>query len=55
MAPKEVRLEAWRRIGTDLDHAKLAALSTTIGFDGIIQAANDIIEGKVRGRIVVDM
>ena len=55
MAPKEVRLEAWRRIGTDLDHAKLAALSTTIGFDGIIQAANDIVEGKVRGRIVVDM
>jgi acrylyl-CoA reductase (NADPH) len=55
MAPKELRLEAWRRIGTDLDHAKLAALSTTIGFDGIIQAAHDIIDGKVRGRIVVDL
>lgn len=55
MAPKEIRLEAWRRIGTDLDHAKLAALSNTIGFDGIIQAAHDIVEGKVRGRIVVDM
>jgi acrylyl-CoA reductase (NADPH) len=55
MAPKEIRLEAWRRIGADLDHAKLAALSTTIGFDGIIQAAHDIVEGKVRGRIVVDM
>jgi len=55
MAPKEIRLEAWRRIGADLDHAKLAALSTTIGFDGIVQAAHDIVEGKVRGRIVVDM
>jgi acrylyl-CoA reductase (NADPH) len=55
MAPKELRLEAWRRIGTDLDHAKLAALSTTIGFDGIIQAAHDIVDGKVRGRIVVDL
>ncbi len=32
MAPKALRLEAWRRIGTDLDHAKLVALSTTIGF-----------------------
>lgn len=55
MAPKALRLEAWRRIGTDLDHAKLSALSTTIGFDGIVQAAHDIIEGKVRGRVVVDM
>lgn len=55
MAPKEVRLEAWRRIGTDLDIGKLAALSTTIGFDGIIDAARDIVEGKIRGRIVVDM
>ncbi|MBN9251011.1 MAG: oxidoreductase [Mesorhizobium sp. 61-13] len=55
MAPKEVRLEAWRRIGTDLDIGKLAALSTTIGFDGIMDAARDIVEGKIRGRIVVDM
>ncbi|MER9075101.1 oxidoreductase [Mesorhizobium sp. M0904] len=55
MAPKAVRLEAWRRIGTDLDHAKLASLSTSIGFDGIIGAAHDIIEGKIRGRVVVDM
>jgi acrylyl-CoA reductase (NADPH) len=55
MAPKPVRIEAWRRIASDLDHAKLAALSTTIGFDGIVQAAHDIVEGKVRGRIVVDM
>jgi acrylyl-CoA reductase (NADPH) len=55
MAPRKIRLEAWRRIATDLDHAKLAALSTTIGFHGIMQAAHDIVEGKVRGRIVVDM
>ncbi|MGB3644300.1 MAG: MDR family oxidoreductase [Mesorhizobium sp.] len=55
MAPKKIRLEAWRRIGADLDPAKLAALSTTIGFDGIVEAARAIVEGKVRGRIVVDM
>ncbi len=55
MAPKSMRLEAWRRIAKDLDHKKLAALSTTIGFDGIIQAAHDIIDGKIRGRIVVEM
>ena len=55
MAPKEIRLEAWRRIATDLDHGKLSALTTTIGFDGIIGAAKDILDGKIRGRVVVEM
>ncbi|MER8992796.1 oxidoreductase [Mesorhizobium sp. M0074] len=55
MAPKAVRLEAWRRIGADLDHAKLASLSMSIGFDGIIGAAHEIVEGKIRGRVVVDI
>ena len=55
MAPKALRLEAWRRLGTDLDHGKLAALSTTIGFDGIIDAGRDIVEGKIRGRVVVEL
>lgn len=55
MAPKAVRLEAWRRIGADLDLQKLASLSSTIGFDGIVEAARDIVDGKIRGRVVVDM
>lgn len=55
MAPKPLRLEAWRRIATDLDHAKLAALTTTIPFSGVMAAAADIVEGRVRGRIVVEM
>ncbi|MCO5064064.1 MAG: oxidoreductase [Rhizobiaceae bacterium] len=55
MAPKALRLEAWKRIGTDLDASKLAALSTTIGFGDIVAAARDIIEGRIRGRVVVDM
>jgi acrylyl-CoA reductase (NADPH) len=55
MAPRELRLEAWRRIATELDHAKLAALSTTIGFDGIIDAAHRIMDGTIRGRVVIEM
>jgi acrylyl-CoA reductase (NADPH) len=55
MAPKELRLEAWRRLATDLDPGKLDALTTTIGFDGIIEAARDIVEGKIRGRLVAEM
>jgi acrylyl-CoA reductase (NADPH) len=55
MAPKALRIEAWRRLATDLDHGKLAALSRTIGFDDIIDTAKAIVEGKVRGRVVVEM
>ena len=55
MAPKALRLEAWRRIATELDHQKLVRLSTTIGFDDILQAGRDIVEGKIRGRVVVEM
>ena len=53
MAPKALRLEAWRRLAAELDHGKLAALSTTIGFDDIIDAAKAIVEGQIRGRVVV--
>ena len=55
MAPKALREEAWSRIGTDLDAGKLAALSTTIGFDDIIDTAHGLLDGKVRGRVVIDM
>lgn len=55
MAPKALRMEAWRRLSADLDAAKLDAITTTIGFDDIVGAAHDILDGKIRGRVVVDM
>lgn len=55
MAPKQLRLEAWKRIGTKLDHAKLTALSQTIPFKDVVEAAGDIVEGRIRGRVVVEM
>ncbi len=55
MAPKSVRMEAWRRIETELDAKKLASLATTIGFDGLIGAATDIVDGKIRGRVVANI
>ncbi len=54
-APKAVRIAAWERLARDLDRKKLAAMTTTIGFDDIIPAARDIVGGKVRGRIVVSI
>lgn len=55
MAPHSLRQEAWGRLARDLDRARLAALSTTIGFGGIVDAAHAIVEGRIRGRVVVDM
>ncbi len=55
MAPKQRRLEAWRRIASDLDRAKLDAITTRMPFSALMNAANDIVAGKVRGRLVVEM
>jgi acrylyl-CoA reductase (NADPH) len=55
MAPKALRLEAWSRLARDLDPQKLAAMTTTIGLDGIIETGRAILDGKVRGRVVVEI
>ncbi len=55
MASKEKRMAAWNRIVTDLDLGKLQSLTTEIGFGDIIPAATDIVDGKIRGRVVIDM
>jgi len=55
MAPRQLRIEAWDRIASDLEPGKLASLTTTIGFDDIIPTATAIVEGKIRGRVIVDM
>lgn len=53
--PLPLREEAWSRLAQDLDRGKLAALTTTIGFGEIVRTATEITQGKVRGRVVVDM
>lgn len=55
MAPKARRLEAWGRLARDLDHAKLAAMTTTVSLDDVIAKGADILDGKVRGRVVVEI
>jgi acrylyl-CoA reductase (NADPH) len=53
MAPKALRLEAWSRLARDLDQDKLAAMTTTIRLDQVVETGKAILEGKVRGRVVV--
>lgn len=56
MCPKADRLEAWARLARDLDPAKLELIgSREIGLAEAIPVAADILAGKVRGRVVVDV
>ncbi len=53
MCPRKLREEAWNRLEKDLDRGKLAAMTSEIGLDGVIEAGKRIVAGQVRGRIVV--
>jgi acrylyl-CoA reductase (NADPH) len=53
MCPIAERQAAWTRLGSELDRGKLADMTTDIGLAEVIEAARNIVEGRVRGRIVV--
>jgi acrylyl-CoA reductase (NADPH) len=53
MCPLPRRNEAWKRLETDLDRAKLASITTEIALSDVIGTAPKILSGGVRGRIVV--
>lgn len=55
MCPIKDRMQAWRRLGEDLDPAKLAMITNEIGLDEVIPTAEQLLDGKVRGRVVVDV
>ena len=55
MAPRELRVEAWSRLARDLDAGKLEAMTREITLAGAIPAAAEILAGKVRGRLVVNV
>jgi acrylyl-CoA reductase (NADPH) len=53
MCPRPLRLQAWKRLATDLDRKKLASMTTEIGLADVTEKAPLILKGEVRGRIVV--
>ena len=53
MRPKADRELAWRRLATDLDRGKLADMTSEIGLGEVMDAAWEIVAGRVRGRIAV--
>ena len=52
--PKPKRIEAWGRLARDVDATKLAALSRTEPLENIHSLSETILDGKVRGRIVIE-
>jgi len=55
MQPYENRLRAWQRIGTDLPMDKLEAMIQTATLADLPGLGEDILKGKVKGRVVVDV
>lgn len=55
MAPKAKRIDAWTRLATDLYIAKLDAMTVTRPVEDVIALAPEILEGKVRGRVVLEI
>ncbi|WP_434952852.1 acrylyl-CoA reductase (NADPH) [Shewanella sp. HL-SH4] len=59
MRPISDREEAWQRLGeifaNPSEQAMFDNISTEINLNGVIQAAEDLMAGKIRGRIVVDV
>ncbi|MFM8820475.1 MAG: acryloyl-CoA reductase [Phenylobacterium sp.] len=54
MRPTADRVEAWRRLGAELDLARLDAMTQVAGLEDLPALAAEILEGRVRGRVVID-
>lgn len=55
MCPRPERLEAWQRLARDLDVGKLDLITREIGLGEVVDTARQLMDGKVRGRVVVDV
>ncbi len=55
MAPQAMRRKAWSRLASDLDRGKLKSITRTITLAEAIPAADDLMAGRIRGRLVVDV
>jgi acrylyl-CoA reductase (NADPH) len=54
-APQALRVEAWKRLATDLDLRKLETMTSSVRLDQVFEVATQILAGQVRGRTVVEV
>jgi acrylyl-CoA reductase (NADPH) len=55
MAPMARRDAAWALLAASLDTRKLDAMTRVVGLADCAAVARDILDGKIRGRVVVDV
>lgn len=55
MAPAELRERAWARLAHDLEPAMLERVANDIGLADAARVGKDVLAGKIRGRLVVDV
>jgi len=55
MAPTEVRERAWQLLADHLDTGKLESMVTELALDDAPGMAADILAGRIRGRLLVDV
>jgi len=53
--PKSQRIEAWGRLSTLLIESELEIMASTIGLNEVVATAGKLLDGQVRGRVVVDL
>jgi len=53
--PREKRITAWERLAKDLKMEHLDEMTKTITLEEVIEIANEITNGQIRGRTVVDL
>jgi acrylyl-CoA reductase (NADPH) len=55
MAPMSLRKRAWERLSKDINFEKLEDMVVEVGLDQVQELAKDILQGQVRGRVVVNI
>ena len=55
MVPADARAPQWARLGELVDPDFLAATTTVVGLGDLESAADQILDGQVRGRVLVDV
>jgi len=55
MAPRALRQQAWDRLARDLDPALLETMISEVPLEGAVEAAQRLMAGAARGRIVVSI
>ena len=55
MCPKPRRLAAWARLAKELPIEKLEEISSVATLDDLPKLADDILAGKVKGRVIIDV